>query len=269
MAVVLGRGEQPAGNAWILTVLDVGQGLATVVQTQGHVLVFDTGPRWRSGSAAARVSLLPWLRAQGIRRIDRLVLSHDDIDHTGGAGVLRDSFPIADLIVGPGVKSGASSTPCRRGDGWHWDGVEFQVLHPVGKTLGSDNDNSCVLRITGVGGSALLLADPEADAEEELLSQSLAADVVLVPHHGSRTSSGPRLIAAVGAQLGIVSAGFGNRWNLPDAGVVARWRAAGTAVLSTADVGAITVKFAAVPGGIEVQAHRLESRHWWCRDASR
>ena len=268
MAVVLGRGERPAENAWTLTVLDVGQGLATVVQTRNHVLVFDTGPRWRSGSAAARVSLLPWLRAHGIRRIDRLVLSHDDIDHTGGASVLRESFPIAELMVGPGVKARGSSTPCRRGDGWRWDGVEFQVLHPVSGADGSDNDNSCALRVSGVGGSALLLADPEADAEALLLSQSLAADVVLVPHHGSRTSSGPRLIAAVGAHLGIVSAGFGNRWNLPDAGVIARWRAAGATVLTTADAGAITVNFAAAPGAIEVEAHRLESRRWWRRGAS-
>jgi competence protein ComEC len=268
MAVVLGRGERPAENAWILTVLDVGQGLATIVQTRNHVLAFDTGPRWRNGSAAARVSLLPWLRAHGIRRIDRLVLSHDDIDHTGGASILRESLPIAETIVGPGVNTRGASTPCRRGDGWHWDGVEFQMLHPVSGAHGSDNNNSCALRVNGAGGSALLLADPEADAEEELLSQSLAADVVLVPHHGSRTSSGPRLIAAVGAQLGIVSAGFGNRWNLPDAGVIARWRAAGATVLTTADVGAVTVNFAAAPGGIEVQAHRLESRRWWRRGAS-
>jgi competence protein ComEC len=114
-----------------------------------------------------------------------------------------------------------------------------------------------------------LLADPEADAEEELLSQSPAADVVLVPHHGSRTSSGPRLIAAVGARIGIISSGFGNRWNLPDAGVVARWHAAGATLLNTADVGAVTVNFAAAPGEIEVQAHRLESRRWWHRGACR
>jgi competence protein ComEC len=146
--------------------------------------------------------------------------------------------------------------------------VAFQVLHPASGAHGSDNDNSCALRISGVGGSALLLADPEVDAEEELLSQSLVADVVLVPHHGSRTSSGPRLIAAVGARLGIVSAGFGNRWNMPDAGVIARWRGAGATVLTTADVGAVTVNFAAAPGGIEVQAYRLKSRRWWRRGAS-
>jgi competence protein ComEC len=113
------------------------------------------------------------------------------------------------------------------------------------------------------------LADPEADAEEELLSLPLTADVVLVPHHGSRTSSGPRLVEAVGARMGIVSTGFGNRWNLPDSTVIARWRAAGTTVLNTADVGAVTVHFAPLPGGFEIQANRLESRRWWRRGASR
>jgi competence protein ComEC len=269
MAIVLGRAGRPAEAAWALTALDVGQGLAVVVETHDHVLVFDTGPRWRSGSAAARVSLIPWLRARGIRRIDRLVLSHDDSDHTGGTGALLDSLPVTDLIVGPRVRVPVHSRICRRGEHWRWDGIEFRVLHPAIETLGSDNDNSCVLHIAGAGGSALLLADPEADAEEELLSLPLTADVVLVPHHGSRTSSGPRLVAAVGARMGIVSNGFGNRWNLPDSGVIARWRAAGTTVLNTADVGAVTVHFAPLPGGIEIQAHRLESRRWWRRGASR
>jgi competence protein ComEC len=269
MAIVLGRGEWPPENAWTLTVLDVGQGLATVVQTHEHVLVFDSGPRWRNGPAAARVSLLPWLHSRGIRRIDRLVLSHDDIDHTGGAALLRDAFPVAELIAGPGVKTRIPAATCRRGDRWWWNGIGFEMLHPSERTHASDNDNSCALRISGIGGSALLLADPEADAEEELLLQSLGADVVLIPHHGSRTSSGPRLIAAVGAGLGIVSAGFGNRWNLPDAGVIARWRASGATVLNTADVGAVTVRFAAVPGEIEFQAYRLDSPRWWRRDMSR
>ncbi len=269
IAVVLGSAPRPDANAWSLTVLDVGQGLASVVQTHNHVLVFDSGPRWRTGVSAARVSLLPWLRARGIRRIDRLVLSHDDNDHTGGAGLLRDSFPIGVLVAGPGVRTMGSAVPCRRGDGWSWDGVAFEVLHPSERTHSRDNDSSCAIRITGAGGSALLLADPEADAEDEMLSQVLAADVVLVPHHGSRTSSGPRLIAAVGARLGVVSTGFGNRWNLPDAHVISRWRAAGAMVLNTADVGAVTVNFTAAPGGIDLRAHRLESRRWWRRPASR
>ncbi len=269
MAIALGQAGRPDADAWTLTVLDVGQGLASVVQTREHVLVFDTGPGWRTGSAAARVSLLPWLHAQGIRRIDRLVLSHDDRDHTGGASLLRESIPVGEFIVGPGVRGRDSARPCRRGDGWSWDGVTFEVLHPSEREHGGDNDNSCAIRIAAPGGSALLLADPEADAEQELLSQPLAADVVLVPHHGSRTSSGPRLIAATGAGLAIVSTGFGNRWNLPAAAVIARWRAAGAIVLDTATVGAVTVDFAATPGGIRVRAERLATRRWWRRDESR
>jgi len=268
MALVLGRGELPAYGGWTLTVLDVGQGLATVVQTRGHVLIFDTGPRWRNGSAAARVSLLPWLHARGIRRIDRLVLSHDDSDHTGGTRALRDSLPVDAVMAGPRVRLQPQPARCRRGERWRWDGVEFNVLHPAQETSGRDNDDSCVLRIAGAGGSVLLLADPETDAEKELLSQPLAADVVLVPHHGSRTSSAAPFVAAVAARLGIVSAGFGNRWNLPDDGVVARWQAAGTTVLSTADAGAITVRFAPGPGGIEIRAQRLDSRRWWRRRAA-
>lgn len=267
VAIVFGRAARPPEAAWSLTALDVGQGLAVVVETHDHVLVFDTGPRWRSGSAAARVSLIPWLRARGVRRIDRLVLSHDDSDHTGGAGALLDSLPVADLIAGPRIRAPVPSRACRRGERWRWDGVEFRILHPARESSGSDNDNSCVLHIAGAGGSALLLADLEAHAEEELLSLTPAADVVLIPHHGSRTSSGPQLVDAVGARIGIVSAGFGNRWNLPDPGVIARWRAAGTTVLNTADVGAVTVNFAARPGDLEIQAHRLESRRWWRRGA--
>ncbi|MFZ2509013.1 MAG: DNA internalization-related competence protein ComEC/Rec2, partial [Steroidobacteraceae bacterium] len=269
MAIAFGQAARPDRDGWTLTVLDVGQGLASVVQTREHVLVFDTGPGWRTGSAAARVSLLPWLHARGIRRIDRLVLSHDDRDHTGGARLLLDSFPVAETLVGPGVKTPDSARPCRRGEAWSWDGVTFEVLHPSERGHGGDNDNSCALRIAAPGGSALLLADPEADAEQELLSQLLAADVVLVPHHGSRTSSGPRLIAATGARFAIVSAGFGNRWNLPAAAVIADWRAAGAFVLNTATAGAVTVEFASTPGGIRIRADRLATRRWWRRVATR
>ena len=102
--------------------------------------------------------------------------------------------------------------------------------------------------MSGPGGTALLLADPEAAAEAALVAHDVAADVVLLPHHGSRSSSSPELVNAASARLGIASAGFGNRWGMPDAGVVARWRAAGTTVLDTAEAGAIRVRFPAAPG---------------------
>jgi competence protein ComEC len=138
--------------------------------------------------------------------------------------------------------------------------VEFRVLHPPPGLRASDNDSSCALHVSGAGGSALLLADPEARAEDMLLAEAPAAEVVLLPHHGSRSSSSPALVAAVGAALGIASAGYHNRWGMPDPGVVARWRAAGTTVLATAEAGAVTIRF----GGRapEVSTERAQ-RRWW------
>lgn len=254
LAILGGNVARPTDGGWTLTVLDVGQGLAAVVETRGHVLVFDTGPAWRSGGAAARVSLLPYLRARGIRRIDRLVVSHPDQDHAGGVAALTTALPVA-----------TGAAPCRRGDTWAWDAVRFDVLHPPAGAGGSDNDRSCAIRVSGAGGAALLLADPESAAEREMRAQALAADVVLLPHHGSRTSSSPDLIARVGARIGVVSAGFGNRWNLPSDEVVARWRAAGTTVLSTADAGAVTIHFGGRPGAIRVEEERRANPRWWRR----
>jgi competence protein ComEC len=247
VAVLAGSAPRPA-DGWSLTVLDVGQGLAVVVETRRHVLVFDTGPRWRGGGAAAEVSLLPYLQARGIRRVDGLITSHADLDHAGGVAALAAAMPIATPVA------------CRRGQRWHWDMVQFEVLHPPPGLEASDNDASCALMVQGPGGRALLLADPEAEAESLLQEQPIAADVVLLPHHGSRSSSGPGVVAAVRARLGIASAGFGNRWGMPHAEVVARWRAAGTTVLSTAEAGAVTVRFDR--RGLRVATARSE-RRWW------
>lgn len=263
LAIAGGTAARPAAPAWTLTVIDVGQGLAAVIETRHHVLVFDTGPRWRGGGSAARVALVPYLRARGIRRIDRLVVSHEDMDHAGGVEPLRRSFEVASTIGGFSGDARRHRAACRRGERWHWDGVEFRVLHPPADFEGGENDRSCALMVGGIGGRALLLADPESAAEESLVSQSLQADVVLLPHHGSRTSSGPGLVQAVSARLGIASAGFGNRWGMPAAEVVARWRAAGTTVLSTAATGAVTVRFAASRQSIDVETERGRSPRWW------
>jgi competence protein ComEC len=268
LAIVGGsKGELAAGD-WNLHVLDVGQGLAAVVETHRHVLVFDTGPGWRGGGAAARVSLLPFLRAQGIRRIDLLVVSHGDLDHSGGTRTLVDTLSITSLMSGPGTDMPSVAGVCRRGDRWFWDDVEFEVVHPAPDASGSSNDRSCALRISGMGGSALLLADPESAAETELQRMPVAADVALLPHHGSRTSSSAELIAAVSPRIGIASAGFGNRWGMPVPEVVARWRAAGTTVLSTADAGAVSIRFTAEPAGFTVDTERGGNRRWWRRSAA-
>jgi competence protein ComEC len=262
VAVTCGRAERIEPGAFALTVLDVGQGLAAVVETGSHALVFDAGPQWRGGAAAARVSLLPFLRARGIRRIDRLVISHDDQDHAGGAAVLRRELDVVRTMTAPGSRA-AAGEPCRLGDGWQWDDVEFRVLHPPAAFEGGDNDRSCALRISGPGGSALLLADPEARAEAALIAQPIASDVVLVPHHGSASSSSPALVAGASARIAIASAGFGNRWGMPRADVVARWRAAGATVLDTATQGAVLVHFPATRAPIAVEAERHDRPRWW------
>jgi competence protein ComEC len=266
-ALLLGGAARPAEGAFTLTALDVGQGLAAVVETARHTLVFDTGPRWPAGGAAADVSLLPYLRGRGIAVVDRLIVSHDDADHAGGIDALRRSLQLGSVTTSAGSRIRGDAT-CLRGDAWRWDGVQFRVLHPPRGFEGSDNDRSCAIAVGGPGGSALLLADPEAAAESELLGQVVAADVVLVPHHGSRTSSAAGLVAAASARIAIVSAGFGNRWGMPDPGVVARWREAGATVLATSDDGAIHAEFTPRPGGIAVTAERRDSPRWW-RPAAR
>jgi competence protein ComEC len=251
VAIAAGGGERIQPGAFTLTAVDVGQGLSAVVETTRHVLVFDAGPRWRGGTVAARVSLLPHLRARGVRRIDRLVLSHDDADHTGGADLLRQALAVD------------RAEACIAGTAWQWDGVSFRVLHPPRGLAGDDNDRSCALSVAGTGGAALLLADPGAKAETMLAAQPVDADVVLIPHHGSASSSSQPLVDAVSARIGIVSSGFGNRWGHPRADVVARWRSSGTTVLGTAAEGAVRIRFRCCGRPLEVESERRDRPRWW------
>jgi competence protein ComEC len=261
-AVVCGSADRPAPGAFTVTVIDVGQGLAAVVETKEHVLVFDTGPRWRGGGEAARVSLLPYLRSRGIRRVDRLVLSHGDSDHAGGAGLIRSELEVASTLSISGSGSAADAV-CVRGRHWRWDDVEFSVLHPPADFPGSDNDRSCSVQVAGPGGKALLLADSEAAAEAALAAGAIAADVVLVPHHGSAGSSSPALVSAVSARIAIASAGFGNRWDMPRAEAVGRWRESGATVLDTARSGAIRVSVPSERGRLAVESERRDRPRWW------
>jgi competence protein ComEC len=262
VALCLGRPEPVAQGSFLLAALDVGQGLSVVIETRRHALVFDTGPAWPGGGAAAQVTLLPYLRSRGVRRIDRLVVSHEDADHAGGAELLRAALPVRRTTTAP-ARTAPQGDACRRGDAWRWDGVTFRIVHPPAEFAGSDNDRSCAVLVSGPGGRALLLADPESGGEAELLMQDIAADVVLLPHHGSRSSSQTALVAAVSARHGIASAGFGNRWGMPDPAVVARWRSAGTTVLTTAEEGAVLARFPPRPGAVEIASLRHGARRWW------
>lgn len=272
LPALLWQPPRPQLGEFDVAVLDVGQGLAVVIATHAHALVYDTGPSFRSGRDTGEMVVLPYLHSRGIRRVDAMMISHGDDDHAGGAESVWSGMEVSSVLAGPSVAFADAnvlskrSEPCARGQQWEWDGVTFAVLHPSQGDAARDNDSSCVLHVRGAGGSAVLLGDIERDAETELLADGRLrrADIVLVPHHGSRTSSSEALTRALAPQLAVVSAGFGNRWGFPKRDVLDRWRAVGARTLNTADSGAIEIAVA-VDGPKPPREHRAARRAYWAR----
>ena len=236
------RPMPPDAGGVRLTMLDVGQGLAAVVETRHHVLVYDTGSAFRSGSDAGAIAVEPFLRHRGLRHVDLLVASHDDLDHAGGAASVAGLVPVRRLVAsGRALDAVGAVEPCRRGESWEWDGVTFEWLHPGSKRFEKDNDNSCVLRVQSGHHAVLLTGDIERRAEAELVEYGrlARADIVLVPHHGSRTSSTPDFVRATRPRWALVPSGHRNRWGFPKPDVVERWQSAGAEVLVGSATGAI------------------------------
>ncbi len=243
-APLLLAGPPPlAPGAFELRVFDVGHGLAVLVRTRQHALLYDAGPSWPGGDAAGW-TVLPAVRALGLHRLDALLVSHGHADHQGGAASVHAAFPGLPEWGGYGAEH-AGNRPCRAGLGWSWDGVRFSILHPAEGFRGGRNDGSCVLLVEGPGGRALLTGDIEARGERALLVAQgrLPVDLVVAPHHGSRTSSGPPLVAATRPGWVVFSTNWRNRWGFPAEAVVARWRRAGAMPLSTERHGEIIVRF--------------------------
>lgn len=191
-AVLLGP-ARPGFGQFEAVVLDVGQGAAVLLRTAHHDLLYDAGPRWGRFDTGKAI-VLPAMRAQGVRELDRIVISHSAGDHAGGLAAVRDQFPTAPVIgverAGFGVAQ-AEVSGCPHGREWQRDGVTFRVLQAP---MRSDNDRSCVMRVTGMAGSMLLTGDIEAAAEQWLVRHAdLSADVVLVPHHRLDDILDPRL----------------------------------------------------------------------------
>ena len=259
------------GEVWV-TLLDVGQGLSTVVRTRGHTLVYDAGPAYSPGFDTGRTVVVPYLRNQGVARIDRLVVSHGDNDHIGGVPSLLKDFPVVDLAAGiPELLTSRKARQCHRGEHWQWEGVGFSVLHPDAHGQHEGNNASCVIRIEARGGQRVLLTgDIEAETERRLLQElrdRLPVDVLIVPHHGSLTSSSPAFVRAVHPGFALFPTGYRNRFRFPREPVVDRYRRAGAVLLDTAVHGAITVRLR--PDGLPPQADafRCSHRHYW-RDLS-
>ncbi|MCJ7453309.1 MAG: DNA internalization-related competence protein ComEC/Rec2 [Steroidobacteraceae bacterium] len=238
------RAAPPAPGSAHFALLDVGQGLAAVVETRRHVLVYDSGPAFRSGTDTGVLVVEPYLRSRGSRQVDLLVASHDDGDHTGGSASLAGLMTVRRFAASGGALDGlgaGSAERCGAGTRWTWDGVDFEWLHPAPPLLPKDNDRSCVLLVRAGNQALLLTGDIQRDAEAELLARGLPADikVVVVPHHGSRTSSGQSLVDATRPRWALVPAGYRNRWGFPASSVLERWSLSGAQVLNTATSGAI------------------------------
>jgi len=257
--------QRPAlGEAWF-TLLDVGHGLAAVVRTRTHTLVFDTGPRYGDRFDAGSTAIVPFLRYHGIDRVDRLVISHGDSDHVGGLRSLRQALPVVDIFSGVAERVDGAR-PCQSGQHWRWDGVQFNLLHPQPGVRWPDNDGSCVLRVASGGGSVLIPGDIEVAGEDALLSSArtlLASDVLVAAHHGSRSSSQASFIDAVDPSLVLIPSGYRDRYGHPHAEVVARFATRAITVLSTAQVGAITVRLPASGPIVGPCVQRARVRHFW------
>jgi competence protein ComEC len=254
------------GEVWF-TLLDVGQGLAAVIRTQNYTLVYDTGAKWTDDSDIGQTVIVPFLRTQGIDKIDKLLISHGDNDHIGGAQSLLNNLSVSEVITSVPAKFTQVNKVrlCQAGQYWRWDAVDFKILHPPANYLANSNNRSCVLKVITAGGSLLLPGDIETTAESDLLNyvySDLAADILIVPHHGSQTSSTEPFIQAVKPKIALFSVDYKNRSRLPKLEIVQRYHRYGIKTWTTAQVGAIQFRLSA--GGIsQPRLEKLARQRYW------
>lgn len=255
----------PAFGGFWFTLLDAGEGLAAVVRTRDHTLVYDTGRRLGTTLDTGRAALAPFLRYQGAEQVDLLIVSHADSQHTGGVRSLRELLPIGRILTStPDQTPIDSAEICQVGQTWEWDGVRFQILHPP-PTGFSGDEASCVLKVEGTAGRVLLPGDIEAGAEMTLArtyGAGLAAEVLVAPHQGRRNLSTSAFLDAVQPRYILFATGYHNRHGYPRADTVARYQATGATLLDSSYEGALT--FRLEPGqSLEPERYRREKRHYW------
>lgn len=274
--------DLPAPGQFDLIALDVGQGTSVLIRTHAHLLVFDAGPQYSRESDAGQRVLLPLLRARGEARIDRLVLSHRDLDHVGGAAAVLKAMPVDELLssLEPGhplLALAQRTTRCSAGQAWDWDGVHFELLRPplddYARALKS-NAMSCVLRVSSAPDAAqrsrsvLLTGDIEREQEAALLAASpdaLRSDVLIAPHHGSKTSSTAAFLDAVQPRVAVFQAGYRNRFGHPAPEVLQRYRERGIALAVTPECGAWLWPANAPATGA---CYRENARRYWHHGAA-
>lgn len=269
----------PPPGALHLVIFDVGQGLAVAAQTHSRALLYDTGPDFNGEADSGNRILVPALRGLGIGRLDSLMLTHDDTDHTGGALSVMQAMPVDSLSSSlpddsPILQQANYPQRCADGQNWDWDGVHFEVLHPSRASYAeegiSKNNQGCVLRISIGQHSVLLAADIEKGSEWRLLKQhedKLPATLLVVPHHGSKTSSVQPFVDAIHPRYAVFTVGYRNRFGHPKDEVVERYRAMGSELLRSDEDGALVLKMDAQNFSIE-RYRKTHVRYWQQRGAA-
>ena len=250
-------------DEWQVDLLDVGQGLSILIRKNGHAIVYDTGAAYPSGFNMANAVIMPMLKRANIRYLDKLIISHDDNDHAGGFDIITSQIAVAEIRRSP--------QNCNVDNSFVWRGLSFDILWPNTKysqLLTSDNNLSCVIRISDGENSVLLAGDIEHSVEAVLVQLAndgeieLGSTILIVPHHGSNTSSTTAFIKAVSPRYGLVSAGFRNRWNMPVEEVKQRYKNAGVTLLNTAEMGQLKIRFFKEQP-VKVSSVRLHERPRW------
>jgi competence protein ComEC len=277
LPMFLNTPEPPAPGTLRLFVFDVGQGLAISAQTQHHALLYDTGPDFSGDADSGNRILIPALRAQGIAKLDGLILTHDDIDHTGGGLSVMQAVPVGWLKSSlpddhPLLTHAPQTQRCIAGEHWQWDGVDFEILHPDAASYADatirDNNRGCVLRISIGKQHILLTTDIEKETERKLLAEQidkLPSTLLVVPHHGSKTSSTLEFIAATLPDYAVFTVGNRNRFGHPNAEIVQRYADSGAELLRSDVDGAILVHLNAQ--GMQLERYRNTHRRYWTHQA--
>ena len=270
--VVIPASDRPQEGEFRLTLFDVGQGLSVFVETQNRSLLYDAGARYADGFDLGEAVVAPAVWALGWRHVDEFVLSHWDNDHAGGASAVIDQLGVRSIIhspdashafpLGDSVLRDHPVRPCRAGDTWNWDQVQFTVLHPAVQDEGwrNSNDLSCVLRIDNGRRAALLTGDISQSVEFRIMHGMRPIHLLLAPHHGSRTSSSLSFLRRLRPRLVLVSAGFQNRFGHPHADRVAAWHSIGASVMTTAARGALS--WSSHQPHIVTQARKQRYANW-------
>ena len=258
LLIVFPPGEEvPMGQAEIWQ-LDVGQGLAILVRTHRHTLLYDAGPRFGEADAGERV-VVPTLHKLGVQEIDLMLLSHADADHAGGAQAVRNGLPTTRVISGDpqALPGDLQAGPCNSGNSWTWDGVRFELWRWASAI--ESNQKSCVLLVVAGDERLLLTGDIDTHAERALLEGPLAGPIqwLAAPHHGSRSSSSMALLARLKPHSVLISSGRSNAFGHPHPWVMERYRRLGLSILDSAEQGAIRLQLGAfVPAHTEAGVRR-------------